>query len=112
VVPGGGASGWDCTEPGGGTPCPGSGRFGVGSSRAPFLLAASLILAEVQRRLLVPLHVSEGGVLLYLSGPVARTLPRIFSAAEANGFAVTDLSVTEPTLEAVFITLTGKELRD
>src|SRR5690348_10294271 len=57
-------------------------------------------------------HVTEGGVLLYLSGPVARILPRIFSAAEANGFPVTDLSVTEPTLEAVFITLTGKELRD
>jgi ABC-2 type transport system ATP-binding protein len=57
-------------------------------------------------------HVTEGGVLLYLSGPVARTLPRIFAAAEANGFPVTDLSVTEPTLEAVFITLTGKELRD
>ena len=37
-------------------------RFGVGNSRAPLLLAASLILAEVQRRLLVPLQVSEGGV--------------------------------------------------
>ncbi|HEY0397573.1 MAG TPA: daunorubicin ABC transporter ATP-binding protein, partial [Acidimicrobiia bacterium] len=57
-------------------------------------------------------HVSEGGVLLYVSGPVAYTLPRVFSAAAANGFPVTDLSVTEPTLEAVFITLTGKELRD
>ena len=57
-------------------------------------------------------HVTDGGVLLYLSGPVARTLPRIFGVAEANGFPVTDLSVTEPTLEAVFITLTGKELRD
>ena len=57
-------------------------------------------------------HVTEGGVLLYLSGPVARILPRIFAAAEANGFPVNDLSVTEPTLEAVFITLTGKELRD
>jgi ABC-2 type transport system ATP-binding protein len=57
-------------------------------------------------------HVTEGGVLLYLSGPVARTLPRIFAVAAANDFPVTDLSVTEPTLEAVFITLTGKELRD
>jgi ABC-2 type transport system ATP-binding protein len=56
--------------------------------------------------------VTEGGVLLYLSGPVGRTLPRIFAAAETHGFAVTDLAVTEPTLEAVFITLTGKELRD
>jgi ABC-2 type transport system ATP-binding protein len=57
-------------------------------------------------------HVTEGGVLLYLSGPVARILPRIFATAEANGFPVNDLSVTESTLEAVFITLTGKELRD
>jgi ABC-2 type transport system ATP-binding protein len=57
-------------------------------------------------------HVSQGGVLLYLSGPVARTLPRIFTTAAANDFPVTDLSVTEPSLEAVFITLTGKELRD
>ena len=57
-------------------------------------------------------HVTDGGVLLYLSGPLPRALPRIFAVAEANGFPVTDLSVTEPTLEAVFITLTGKELRD
>ena len=33
VVPGGGASGCDCTDPGGGTPCPGGGRLGVGSRR-------------------------------------------------------------------------------
>src|ERR1700692_185604 len=32
VVPGGGASGCDCTDPGGGTFCPGSGRFGAGST--------------------------------------------------------------------------------
>ena len=57
-------------------------------------------------------HVTDGGVLLYLSGPLPRALPRIFAVAEANGFPITDLSVTEPTLEAVFITLTGKELRD
>ncbi len=71
-------------------------------------LAAALATMEGARSA----HVTEGGVLLYLSGPVARTLPRIFSVADANGFAVADLSVTEPTLEAVFITLTGKELRD
>jgi ABC-2 type transport system ATP-binding protein len=39
-------------------------------------------------------------------------LPKVISAAEAGGFNVTDLSVTEPTLENVFINLTGKELRD
>src|SRR4051812_29719756 len=38
-------------------------------------------------------QVTEGGVLLYLSGPVGRTLPRIFAAAETHGFAVTDLAV-------------------
>ena len=32
--------------------------------------------------------------------------------AEAAGFSLADLSVTEPTLETVFIGLTGKDLRD
>jgi ABC-2 type transport system ATP-binding protein len=39
-------------------------------------------------------------------------VPRIVAHAEAGGFAITDLSVSEPTLETVFITLTGKELRE
>ena len=39
-------------------------------------------------------------------------LPAVVTAAEQDGFEVTDLSMTEPTLEAVFISLTGKELRD
>ncbi|GAC1315968.1 MAG: ABC transporter ATP-binding protein [Acidimicrobiales bacterium] len=39
-------------------------------------------------------------------------LPRVIAAADAGGFRVTDLKVTEPTLETVFITLTGKDLRD
>ena len=39
-------------------------------------------------------------------------LPLVFSAAERHGFEVTDLSVTEPTLETVFINLTGKDLRE
>jgi exopolyphosphatase / guanosine-5'-triphosphate,3'-diphosphate pyrophosphatase len=37
-------------------------RFEIGRRRAPLLLAAALILAEVQRRLVRPLRVSEGGV--------------------------------------------------
>jgi hypothetical protein len=41
-----------------------------------------------------------------------RRLPRIIDAAEAAGFSVNDLSVTEPTLESVFINLTGKDLRE
>ena len=39
-------------------------------------------------------------------------VPRVVEAAEAAGFSLADLSVTEPTLETVFIDLTGKELRD
>ena len=40
------------------------------------------------------------------------SLPRVIDAAEPAGFDVTDLSVTEPTLETVFINLTGKDLRE
>jgi ABC-2 type transport system ATP-binding protein len=39
-------------------------------------------------------------------------LPRVVLVAEQGGFNITDLSVAEPTLETVFIQLTGKELRD
>jgi ABC-2 type transport system ATP-binding protein len=39
-------------------------------------------------------------------------LPRVVAIAEQEGFNITDLSVAEPTLETVFINLTGKELRD
>ena len=39
-------------------------------------------------------------------------VPRIVMAAERGGFDLADLSVAEPSLETVFINLTGKELRD
>jgi len=39
-------------------------------------------------------------------------LPKVVDAAERGGFNLTDLSVSEPTLETVFINLTGKELRE
>ena len=39
-------------------------------------------------------------------------LPKVITAAEQGGFNITDLSIAEPTLETVFISLTGKELRD
>jgi ABC-2 type transport system ATP-binding protein len=53
----------------------------------------------------------ESGVELHVMGK-DRLLPTVVSVAEASGFPVLDLSVTEPTLETVFINLTGKELRD
>ncbi len=52
-----------------------------------------------------------GGVELQVSG-TERLVPRVVEAAEAQGFTLADLSVAEPTLETVFIGLTGKELRD
>jgi ABC-2 type transport system ATP-binding protein len=39
-------------------------------------------------------------------------LPRVVAAADAVGSTVTDLSVAEPSLETVFIHLTGRELRE
>jgi len=39
-------------------------------------------------------------------------LPRVVSAADAVGSTVTDLSVAEPSLETVFIHLTGRDLRE
>jgi len=53
----------------------------------------------------------EGGVELHVKGH-ERLLPKVMAAAEGGGFPIIDLSVTEPTLETVFINLTGKELRD
>jgi ABC-2 type transport system ATP-binding protein len=50
----------------------------------------------------VELHVKSG----------ERILAQVITAAESGGFKVADLSVAEPSLETVFINLTGKELRD
>jgi ABC-2 type transport system ATP-binding protein len=39
-------------------------------------------------------------------------LPRAIAHAEDGGFTVRDVSIDEPTLETVFINLTGKDLRE
>ena len=54
---------------------------------------------------------AAGGVELHVQGS-DRLVPRIAAAAERGGFDLVDLSVAEPSLETVFINLTGKELRD
>ncbi len=41
-----------------------------------------------------------------------RLLARVIAVAEAGGFAINDVSVAPPSLETVFISLTGKDLRD
>jgi ABC-2 type transport system ATP-binding protein len=50
-------------------------------------------------------------IKLHIKGTTG-VLPKVVSIAEQEGFNITDLSVSEPTLETVFINLTGKELRD
>jgi ABC-2 type transport system ATP-binding protein len=56
-------------------------------------------------------RVIEGGVELHLKG-ADRIVPRVVAAADKEGFELLDLSVAEPTLETVFINLTGRELRE
>ena len=56
-------------------------------------------------------EVADGVVRLW-SPRTAGILPRIIDVAEAAGFTVTDLSASAPTLETVFIQLTGKDLRE
>ena len=53
-----------------------------------------------------------GGVVRLWSPRTDGILPRIIDVAEAAGFTVTDLSASAPTLETVFIQLTGKDLRE
>jgi ABC-2 type transport system ATP-binding protein len=54
---------------------------------------------------------ADGALELHVQGG-ERLVPRIVLAAERGGFDLVDVSVAEPTLETVFISLTGKELRD
>jgi ABC-2 type transport system ATP-binding protein len=56
-------------------------------------------------------RVLEDGLELHVKG-AERIIPRVVSIAERGGFELIDLSVTEPTLETVFINLTGRELRE
>jgi ABC-2 type transport system ATP-binding protein len=52
-----------------------------------------------------------GGLELHVRGN-ERLVPRIVTAAEHAGFDLIDLSVSEPSLETVFINLTGRQLRE
>jgi ABC-2 type transport system ATP-binding protein len=56
-------------------------------------------------------RIVDGALQLHVKGN-DRLVPRIVTAAEHGGFAILDFSISEPSLETVFINLTGKELRD
>jgi len=57
------------------------------------------------------LRAIEGGLELHATS-AQRLLAAVVTRAESVGAQVQDISVASPTLETVFITLTGKELRD
>jgi ABC-2 type transport system ATP-binding protein len=52
-----------------------------------------------------------GGLQLHVQGS-DRLVSRIAAAADRGGFDLVDLSVAEPSLETVYLSLTGKELRE
>jgi ABC-2 type transport system ATP-binding protein len=56
-------------------------------------------------------NATDGLVHVYLRGDHGG-LARLIAHADAGGFDITDVGITEPTLEAVFINLTGKDLRE
>jgi ABC-2 type transport system ATP-binding protein len=54
----------------------------------------------------------EDGTLIVLADDSNQVLPRLFEAATAQSARITSVGIQEPNLEAVFLHLTGKALRD
>jgi ABC-2 type transport system ATP-binding protein len=76
------------------------------SSRAPELAQYLERFDGVQG-----VNATDGVVHVYLRRDHGG-LARLIAYADGGGFDVTDVGITEPTLEAVFINLTGKDLRE
>jgi len=55
---------------------------------------------------------AEDGNLTVLADDSNQVLPRLFEAATTQGVRITSVAILEPNLEAVFLHLTGKALRD
>ncbi len=55
--------------------------------------------------------VEEEEAVLFVQDANA-VLPRLFEAAATAGSRITEVNVTEPNLEMVFLHLTGRALRD
>jgi ABC-2 type transport system ATP-binding protein len=56
-------------------------------------------------------QMTDGLISVQLRGHEG-VLPKVVAHADKGGFTLTELSMTEPTLETVFINLTGKDLRE
>ena len=57
------------------------------------------------------LQVDEEGMLLTMAG-ASRKLPALFAALTEAGAVVRETTLTEPSLESLFIKMTGRELRE
>ena len=55
---------------------------------------------------------SEDGKVALLVDDSNRVLPRLFEGATQGGARITSVAIEEPNLEAVFLHLTGRALRD
>src|SRR5205823_6208175 len=64
-----------------------------------------------RRRIVTEVVHLDGELNVHVKG-AASALPTVMDTVEKSGVRLNDLTVTEPTLETVFISLTGKELRD
>jgi len=54
----------------------------------------------------------EDGTFTILAEDSNQVLPRLFEAASTQGTRITSVAIQEPNLEAVFLHLTGKALRE
>jgi ABC-2 type transport system ATP-binding protein len=70
---------------------------------------AELLAADVEG--VTRTRTADDRLELHVQG-ADRLVPRIVLVAERGGFDLIDVSVAEPTLETVFINLTGRELRE
>jgi len=55
---------------------------------------------------------AENGKATLLVSDTTSTLPRLFETSQGEGARITEITVTEPNLEMVFLHLTGRALRD
>src|SRR5258706_284972 len=85
----------------------GGGVVSVGTGEAP-----DALLAVLRRLPDVTDAVKKDGAVAIRAPPPLRVLPRILEAFASSGASVPTLEYARPTLETVFLALTGESLRD
>ncbi|QUL99122.1 MAG: ABC transporter ATP-binding protein [Candidatus Fermentithermobacillus carboniphilus] len=75
--------------------------------------AAEDLFSQAKREMpgLVDLRLNDGEIVAYTQSS-SRLLPAFLAFLVSRGFKIQSVSVKEPSLEAVFLKLTGKKLRD